>query len=263
MGDNLKGKKAVITGSTTGIGKAVAKAFASRGADVFLNGLGDAEKIESFRMTLQSEYGIKAYYNDADLRKGKEAAGLIEDAASRMGSVDILVNNASLQHSCKIDELPVESFRDIIAVNLSAPFHTIRAALPLMRKQNFGRIINMASVHGLAGRPRQAGLASSNHGVLGLTKVVALEVARQNITCNAICPAWVDTDSDAREFNLHAQRVGASNEEAKAYLLAKRQPIGRLIKVEEIAEMAVYLCGTSAASINGAALPIDGGWLAQ
>lgn len=263
MSKSLSGKRAVITGSTTGIGMAVAKALATQGCDVMLNGFGDQQKIEFFRIGLIGEYGIKAHYNEADLRNAKEAAGLIEDAKARMGGIDILINNASLQQSRKIEELDAQSWQDIIAVNMSAPFHTIRASLPVMRAQNWGRIINIASVHGLVGRPRQSGLAAGNHGVIGLTKVVALETASENITCNAICPGLANTDSDAREITAHAERVGMSFEDAQDYLLRKRQPSKRLIETEEVAAIVINLCQDTASGVTGTAIPVDGGWVAQ
>ena len=263
MTQTLHHKKAVITGSTTGIGMAVARALARQGCDVMLSGMGDMEKIEFFRLALSAEFGVKAYYNEADLRDGKEAAGLIEDAKSRMGSVDILVNNASLQQSVKIEELSVENWQDILAVNLTAPFHTMRAALAVMRHKNWGRIVNVASVHGMVGRPRQAALAAGNHGLIGLTKAVALETAAENITCNAICPGFANTDSDAREITRHAERVGMNWEEAKDYLLGKRQPNKRLIETEEVASIVVNLCQEKASSITGSTIPVDGGWTAQ
>jgi 3-hydroxybutyrate dehydrogenase len=263
MQKTLLGKKAVITGSTTGIGMAVARALAREGCDVMLSGLGDMEKIEFFRAALMAEFEIQAFYNEADLRHGKEASGIINDAQSRLGGVDIFVHNASLQQSVKVDELSLNDWQDVMAVNVTAAFHAIRTALPIMRRRAFGRIINIASVHGMVARPRQAALAAGNHALLGLTKVIALETAAENITCNGICPGFADTSSDAREISKHAERVGMGWDEAKDYLLGKRQPNQRLIATEEVAELVVHLCQQKASGITGATIPIDGGWTAQ
>jgi 3-hydroxybutyrate dehydrogenase len=263
MQKTLLGKKAVITGSTTGIGMAVARALAREGCDVMLSGLGDMGKIEFFRAALMAEFGIQAFYNEADLRHAKEASGIINDAQSRLGGIDILVNNASLQQSVRLDELSLTQWQEILSVNAGAAFHTTRQSLPLMRKGGFGRIVNIASVHGMVGRPRQAALAAGNHALIGLTKVVALETAAENITCNVICPGFANTDSDAREISKHAERVGMGWDEAKDYLLGKRQPNKRLIETEEVAELVINLCAAKATGITGAVIPVDGGWTAQ
>lgn len=263
MKKSLHGKKAVITGSTTGIGMAVARALAREGCDVMLSGLGDMDKIEFFKTALVAEFGIKAFYNEADLRHAKEASGIINDAVARLGGVDILVNNASLQKSVPLHELALDEWHDVLSVNVTAAFHTTRTVLPLMRQQKFGRILNIASVHGMVGRPRQTALATGNHALLGLTKVVALETAAENITCNAICPGFANTDSDAREISKHADRVGMGWDEAKEYLLGKRQPSKRLIETEEVGAMVINLCQPTASGLTGAVIPIDGGWTAQ
>jgi 3-hydroxybutyrate dehydrogenase len=255
----LNGKKAIVTGSTSGIGLGIARALASQGADVLLNGFGERRDIDALLKDIADRYKVTTTYSAADLSKPADVAAMV--AAG--GSVDILVNNAGIQHVAAVDEFPPERWEAVLAVNLSAPFHAIRAALPILKSKNWGRIINVASVHGLVASAGKAAYVAAKHGLVGLTKVVALETARTGITCNAICPGWVDTPLVRRQIDERAAREGVSAEQAKAGLLAEKQPSLEFATPEQIGELAVFLCSPAADQIRGAAINVDGGWAAQ
>ena len=259
----LKGKVAVVTGSTSGIGLGVARALGAAGADLMLNGFGDKGAVEALRKELAAQFKVRVAYDGADLSKPAEVRGLIAHAVSELGSVDILVNNAGIQHVAPVDEFPDERWDAVLAINLSADFHAIKAALPRMKSRGWGRIINIASSHGLVASTNKVAYVASKHGVVGLTKVVALETAQTGITCNAICPGWVLTPLVQKQIDDLARRDKLSEAEAKRRLLAEKQPSGDFVTTEQIGALALYLCSDAAAQIRGAALSIDGGWTAQ
>ena len=259
----LKGRNAVVTGSTSGIGEGVARALAAQGANIMLNGFGDAAAIEKLRAELAAKHGVQVFYNPADLSKAAECAALIEDAEKRLGSVDILVNNAGIQHVAPIDEFPTDKWDLIIAINLSSAFHTIHAALPGMKKRGYGRIINTGSTHGLVASANKVAYVAAKHGIVGMTKVVALETATTGITCNAICPGWVLTPLVQKQIYARAANEKIDIKQAEHNLLAEKQPSLRFTKVEDIGGVAVFLCSPAAQNITGISLPVDGGWTAQ
>jgi 3-hydroxybutyrate dehydrogenase len=259
----LKGRNAVVTGSTSGIGEGVARALAAQGANIMLNGFGDAAAIEKLRAELAAKHGVQVFYNPADLSKAAECAALIEDAEKRLGSVDILVNNAGIQHVAPIDEFPTDKWDLIIAINLSSAFHTIHAALPGMKKRGYGRIINTGSTHGLVASANKVAYVAAKHGIVGMTKVVALETATTGITCNAICPGWVLTPLVQKQIDARAANEKIDIKQAEHNLLAEKQPSLRFTKVEDIGGVAVFLCSPAAQNITGISLPVDGGWTAQ
>lgn len=259
----LTGKTAVVTGSTSGIGLGIARALLAAGTDVLLNGLGDPDHIERLRSDLAAEYRARVVYSDADMSRPKEIVAMLEQAEEALGGSDILVNNAGIQHTATIDTFPTKMWDDVIAINLSSNFHAIRAVLPAMRKRQWGRIINVASAHGLVASVNKAAYVAAKHGVVGLTKVVALETAATGITCNAICPGWVLTPLVQQQIDDLAARDRISIEEAKRRLLGEKQPSGEFVTPEQIGALAVFLCSDGAAQIRGATLSIDGGWVAQ
>ena len=259
----LKGRVAVVTGSTSGIGLGIARALAAEGADVLLNGFGDAGGIDRLRNELASKHGVRVSYSGADMSKPADVERMIETATAELGRVDILVNNAGIQHTAPVHEFSPERWEAIIAINLSAAFYAIRAALPQMCARNWGRIINIASAHGLVASVQKAGYVAAKHGLVGLTKVVALESATTGVTCNAICPGWVLTPLVQKQIDDLAVREKLPMERAKARLLGEKQPSGEFVTPEQIAALAVFLCSDAAAQIRGAALSIDGGWTAQ
>lgn len=260
----MRGKVAVVTGSTSGIGLGVATTLAKEGCDVMLNGFGDAEEIEQIRKELEEEHGVQVRYSDADLSTAPAVAGLIAETESALGAVDILVNNAGVQHVAPVEEFAAEKWDLLLAVNLSAAFHSIQAALPGMRKRGYGRIINIASAHGLVASPGKAGYVASKHGIIGLTKVVGLEVAEEeDITCNAICPGWVLTPLVQQQVDDWAKRDGITTEEAEKRLLDEKQPSLQFVTPEQIGAFVVFLCSDAAQQITGAALSMDGGWVAR
>jgi 3-hydroxybutyrate dehydrogenase len=259
----LKGKCAVITGSSSGIGLGIARALAAEGADVMLNGFGEASAIEATRSGIEREFGVKAVYSPADMSKPKEIAGIVADAERRLGRIDILVNNAGIQHVANVEDFPIEKWDAIIAINLSAAFHAIRAALPGMKQRKWGRIINTASAHGLVASAQKVGYVAAKHGLVGITKVVALETANDGITCNAICPGWVLTPLVEQQITARAKAAGRPVEEEKLALLSEKQPMHAFTTPEGIGALAVFLCGEAASTITGASLSIDGGWTAQ
>jgi len=259
----LRGKNSVITGSTSGIGLGIARALAAQGVNVMLNGFGDKGEIEAIRAGIAQEFAVTARYSPADMSRPPDIAGLIAAAAKELGSVDILVNNAGIQHVASIEDFPAEKWDAIIAINLSAAFHAIRAAVPGMKARKWGRIINTASAHGLVASAQKAGYVAAKHGLVGLTKVVAVETANDGITCNAICPGWVLTPLVEQQIAVRAHAGGRSIEAEKVALLSEKQPMHAFSTPEGIGALAVFLCGDAAATITGASLSIDGGWTAQ
>jgi 3-hydroxybutyrate dehydrogenase len=259
----LKGRTAIVTGSTSGIGLGIARALAAAGCGIVLNGFGEASAIECERTRIAGDFGVRAAFNSADLAKPVEIERMIEAATREFGQVDILVNNAGIQHTAPIESFPVGKWDAVLAINLSANFHTIRAALPLMRRRNWGRIVNIASTHGLVASIEKAAYVAAKHGVIGLTKVVALETAKTGITCNAICPGWVLTPLVEKQIEERAAREKISIDRAKIDLLSEKQPSHEFATPEQIGALTVFLCSEPAAQIRGAALPVDGGWTAQ
>jgi 3-hydroxybutyrate dehydrogenase len=259
----LQGKVAIVTGSTSGIGLGIARALAGDGCSVMLNGFGDAAAIEAERGDIVKTFGVRTAYNAANIAKPADIVAMVEAATRELGRVDILVNNAGIQHTAPVEDFPVERWDAVIAVNLSSNFHAIRAVLPQMRARNWGRIINIASAHGLVASVEKAAYVTAKHGVLGLTKVVALETARTGITCNAICPGWVLTPLVQKQIDERAAREGIPVAQAKIDLLSEKQPSHEFATPEQIGALAVFLCSDAAAQIRGAALPVDGGWTAQ
>jgi 3-hydroxybutyrate dehydrogenase len=259
----LKGRLAVVTGSTSGIGLGIARGLARQGADILLNGFGDAELVRSLRTKISEEFNVRVLHHDADMSSAEQIRTMIAYAANEFGRLDILVNNAGIQHTATVDQFPEERWDAVIAVNLSSNFHTIKAALPHMKARNWGRIVNVASVHGLVGSMNKSAYVAAKHGVVGLTKVVALETAQTGISCNAICPGWVLTPLVQRQIDDLAVRENMTNEEAQSRLLGEKQPSGDFATPEQIAELTVFLCSDTAAQIRGASFAIDGGWTAQ
>ena len=259
----LQGRTAVVTGSTSGIGLAIARALAREKANIVLNGFGDAAAIETVRKGIAQEFNVRVAYDNADMAKPAEIARMIETAGRDFGAVDILVNNAGIQHVSLIEEFPLEKWDAIIAINLSSAFHTIRASLPGMRKRNWGRIINIASVHGLVASAQKGAYVAAKHGIIGLTKTVALETAASPITCNAICPGWVLTPLVQVQIDALAKRENLSTDEAKRRLFSEKMPSGEAVTTDQIAAMAAFLCTEGAGQIRGAAIPVDGAWTAQ
>lgn len=263
MTNSLKGRVAVVTGSTSGIGLAVATTLASLGADIVLNGFGDAAAIEKERSALEKNHGVRVWYNGADLSSEQGVKSLIRDAVAKAGRLDILVNNAGIQHTAPVTEFPKEKWDLIVALMLSAPFFAIQEALPAMRKNNWGRIINIASVHGLVGSVNKAAYVSAKHGLIGLTKVVGLETAREGITCNAICPGFVLTPLIQKQIDDIAAKENISKDKAQERLLEVKQPSVDFVKPQEIGQLAAFLCSDAAAQMRGSAYTMDGGWTAQ
>jgi 3-hydroxybutyrate dehydrogenase len=259
----LNGKTAIITGSTSGIGLGVARALAAAGARIMLNGFGDAEQIEALRSGMEDEFGVDVTYNGADMSKPEQIHAMVRCAQEQLGAVDILVNNAGIQHTSPIENFPAERWDAVLAINLSSAFHAIQAALPGMRAANWGRIINIASVHGLVASVDKAAYVAAKHGLVGLTKVVALETAKTGVTCNAVCPGWVLTPLVQKQIDARALHDGLNQDEAKAALLGEKQPSGQFATPEQIGAICVFLCSPAAVQMRGAALPVDGAWLAQ
>jgi 3-hydroxybutyrate dehydrogenase len=263
MRKRLEGKGAIVTGSTSGIGWGLAQALAAEGANIMLNGFGDPAEIGQLRNSLVAVHGIRASYSTADLSQPAAVSAMVEQATDEWGSVDILVNNAGIQHTAPVHEFPPERWDAVIAINLSAVFHAIRAVLPQMLRHNWGRIINIASAHGLVASPHKSAYVAAKHGVVGLTKVVALETATTGITCNAICPGWVLTPLVQKQIDDMAAREALTPETARMQLLAEKQPSRDFVTPEQLAALTVFLCSDAAAQIRGTALPMDGGWTAQ
>jgi 3-hydroxybutyrate dehydrogenase len=256
----LAGKTALVTGSTSGIGLGVARVLAWAGANIMLNGFGAAVDIEAARKSLGN---VKTHYSPADMRKPEEIRAMAAEAEKLFGRIDILVNNAGIQHVAGVESFPEGKWDDIIAINLSAAFHASKAALPAMRKNGFGRIVNIASVHGLVASKDKAAYVAAKHGLVGLTKVIALETAGSGVTCNAVCPGFVLTPLVQKQIDARAEQQRISPEQAAKSLLAEKQPALSFVTTEQIGEIVRFLCSPAADLITGTALPVDGGWTAQ
>ncbi len=259
----LKGRSAIITGSTSGIGQGIARFLAQQGADIMLNGFGDAQEIERDRKQMADETGVTVKYNGADMTKPDEIKALVDETRDAFGSVDIIVNNAGIQHVAPIEEFPADKWDAIIAINLSSAFHMMQHAVPVMKEKGWGRIINIASAHALVASPYKSAYVAAKHGIAGLTKVVALETAQDGITVNAICPGYVWTPLVEGQVADTAKSRGISEEEVKRDVLLKAQPTKEFTTVEQIGEVATFLCSDGASNITGTILPVDGGWTAQ
>ena len=259
----LDGKVAIVTGSTSGIGLGIAEAFAGAGAGVVLNGFGDAAAIEATRSGVASRHGVKVTYSGADMSKPAAIAGMVADAIRDHGKVDILVNNAGIQFVAPIDEFPEAKWDAILAINLSSAFHATKAVLPGMKQRKWGRIINVASAHGLVASAFKSAYVAAKHGVVGLTKVTAMETAEDGITCNAICPGWVLTPLVQKQVDARAAANNISIDQAKRELLLEKQPSGEFVTPEQLGALAVFLCSDAAAQVRGVAWNMDGGWVAQ
>ena len=259
---SLAKRHALVTGSTSGIGLEIARAFAREGADVVINGFGDKAAIETERSGIEKEFGVKAFYNGADMSKGAEITAMIADAQAKMGSLDILVNNAGIQHVSPIEEFPAEKWDAIIAINLTAAFHAIRAAVPGMKAQKWGRIINTASAHSLVASPFKSAYVSAKHGLAGLTKTVALELAPFGVTANCISPGYVWTPLVERQIPDTMKARNMTRDQVINDVILAAQPTKKFVTVDQVASLAVYLCSDAAAAITGANLSIDGGWTA-
>lgn len=258
----MKNKTALITGSTSGIGLGIARRFAKAGANIVLNGFGDEAQIKNVVQEIEN-IGAHALYSPADMSKPKEITEMTKMALDRFGTVDVLVNNAGIQHVAPIDEFPPEKWDAIIAINLSSAFHLIRELVPAMKAKRGGRILNIASVHGLVASPYKVAYVAAKHGVIGLTKVVALDLAEFGITCNAICPGYVNTPLVQKQIPDQAKTHGISEQEVKEKIFLKAHAIKEFVEVEDLAETALFLCSDAARTITGIALPVDAGWSAQ
>lgn len=255
----LKNKTALVTGSTSGIGLGIAKALARQGANIVMNGFGDVDGPKAELEAL----GVQVLYHGADMSKPAEIEDMMQQAARTFGRVDVLVNNAGIQHVAPVHNFPVERWDAVIAINLTSAFHTSRLALPAMREANWGRIINVASVHGLVGSAEKSAYVAAKHGIVGLTKVTALENATTGVTCNAICPGWVLTPLVQKQVDAKAAALGLSNEEATRLLLGEKEPSMQFTTPEELGELAVFFCSPAANNVRGVAWNMDGGWAAQ
>jgi 3-hydroxybutyrate dehydrogenase len=259
---SLTKRHAVVTGSTSGIGLAIARALAREGADVTINGFGDAKAIEELRAGIEKDFGVKAFYNGADMSKGKEAEALIADAVQRMGTVDILVNNAGIQYVSPVEDFPPEKWDAILAINLTSAFHTIRAAVPGMKAQKWGRIVNTASAHSLVASPFKSAYVSAKHGLAGLTKTVALELAAFGVTCNCVSPGYVWTPLVENQIPDTMKARNLTRDQVINDVILAAQPTKQFVTVDQVASLVVYLCSDAATQITGANLSIDGGWTA-
>ena len=258
----LRGKTALVTGSTSGIGLGIARALAAQGANVVVNGFGDAGVIAGIEKELQA-LGVATMYHGADMGKPSQIEDMVRAAESRFGRIDVLVNNAGIQHVSPIENFPPERWDAVIAVNLSSAFHTIRMALPKMKRAGWGRIINIASVHGLVASVEKSAYVAAKHGLVGLTKVVALETATTGVTCNSICPGWVLTPLVQKQIDARAARDGLDNDGARRSLVGEKQPSMDFVTTDQLGAMAVFLCSPAADQIRGVAYNMDGGWAAQ
>ena len=263
MGSQLKGKSAVVTGSTSGIGRAIATLYASEGANVMLNGLGNAAEIEKLRADIEKEHGVKVRYHGADMTKPKEIVDLVRKAEAEFGAVDILVNNAGVQHVAPIEEFPDDKWEWVIAINRRAAFYGTKAVLPGMKKRRWGRIINIASAHGLVASPNKSAYVAAKHGIIGLTKATAVETAEHGIRANSICPGFVHTPLVQKQIEDRAREAGVSEERATKDIILAPQPTKEFVTVEQIAATALFLASEGAAQITGAQFSVDGGWTAR
>nr|WP_314436128.1 3-hydroxybutyrate dehydrogenase [uncultured Brevundimonas sp.] len=261
--NDLKGQTAVISGSTSGIGLALARAVAARGGDVVLNGLGDPAEIERTRAELEASSSGRVLYHGADMTRSEEIADMVAFAKHELGRLDILVNNAGIQHVEAVEKFPTDKWEQIIAINLSSAFYATRAAIPIMKAQGRGRIINMASAHGLVASPFKSAYVAAKHGVIGFTKTVALELARDNITCNAICPGFVETPIVEKQIADQARTRGLTKEQVLTDVILAAQPTKQFVTTDQLAGIFLYLISDLGASANGASFSIDGGWTAQ
>jgi len=259
----LEGKTVLVTGSTSGIGQGIAEEFAAQGCNIVLNGFGNPAEIEAMQAQIAGMHGVKVRYDDADMSKSDAIETMMTRAIRDFGAIDVLVNNAGIQHVAPIEEFPVEKWNAIIAINLVAAFHTIRHALPTMKQRRWGRIINVASAHALVASPFKSAYVAAKHGIAGLTKTVALEVAERGITVNAVCPGYVLTPLVEKQIPDTAKARGITNEEVVRDVLLAAQPTKQFVTVDEVAALTVFLASNAAASITGAILPVDGGWTAH
>ena len=259
----IKGKTSLVTGSTSGIGLGIAEALAREGANVILNGFGDAKEIEALRSRLASSYGVKVTYDGADMSKASDIEAMMTRAAAAYGGVDILVNNAGIQHVAPVEEFPTAKWDAIIAINLSSTFHTTKMVIPYMKSKGWGRIVNIASAHALVASPFKSAYVAAKHGVLGFTKTIALEVAEKGITVNAICPGYVLTPLVEKQIPDTAKARGMTEEQVKRDVLLAAQPTKKFVTVEEVAGTTLFLCSDSAASITGTYIAVEGGWTAH
>lgn len=259
----LAGKSGIVTGSTSGIGLGIAEGFAAAGMNITLNGFGQPDEMEALRADLEARHDVKVLYSDADMSKPAEILRMVENTKDHFGAIDVLVNNAGIQHVEAIESFPVEKWDAIIAINLSSAFHSIRAVLGEMKQRGWGRIINVASAHGLVASPFKSAYVAAKHGVLGLTKTVALEAAEHGVTVNAICPGYVLTPLVEKQIPETAKARGITEDEVVKNVLLAAQPTRSFVQTSQLAALSVFLCSDEAASITGTALPVDGGWTAQ
>lgn len=259
----LKGKSAIVTGSTSGIGLGIAHALAGQGCNILFNGFGDLGAIEALVADTVKTYGVKAAYSPADMSKAGDIRAMVKQAEDMFGAVDVLVNNAGIQFTANVEDFPDEKWDAILAINLSSAFHATKAVLPAMKARNWGRIINIASAHGLVGSATKAAYVAAKHGVVGLTKVVALELAEKRVTCNAICPGWVLTPLVQQQIDARAVKEGKTSQEVGAEMLGEKQSTGRFSTPEQIGALALFLCSDAAINITGTTHSIDGGWTAE
>ncbi|MDR7034201.1 3-hydroxybutyrate dehydrogenase [Mesorhizobium sp. BE184] len=263
MTDPTPRKTAIVTGSTSGIGKAIAEALAAAGCNVVVNSFSDTPADHKVAATIAAKHGVRALYVKADMSKGAECRALVERTAQAFGSVNILVNNAGIQHVAPVEDFPAEKWDAIIAINLSSAFHTIAAAIPLMKNAGGGRIVNIASAHGLVASPFKSAYVAAKHGIMGLTKTVALELAREKITCNAICPGYVLTPLVEAQIPDQMKAHNMDRETVIREVMLEKQPTREFVSVEQVAATTVFLCSDAAAQINGTHISVDGGWVAQ
>jgi 3-hydroxybutyrate dehydrogenase len=263
MEKSLQGKTALVTGSTSGLGRGIAEALAAEGCHIMLSGFGDAAEIRKIEEELKSKHGIEAAYHGADLSRPAEIRALMAATLERFAAVDILVNNAGFQHVAPIDEFPEDKWDGLIAVNLSAAFHTTKAALPEMRRRKWGRIVNIASAHGLVGSPFKSAYVASKHGLVGLTRVTALETAREGITCNALCPGFVHTAVVDKQIEEQVRVTGVARDKIIEDVILAKHASRKFVGVEHVAAFVLFLCSEAGASVTGSALVMDGGWTAQ
>lgn len=259
----LKGKTALITGSTSGIGQGMSKALATAGCNIMINGFGDAAKIEQDRAALEKSAGVKVFYHGADMTKVEQIEDLVATTKAKLGSVDIIVNNAGIQFVSPVEDFPVEKWNAIIAINLSSAFHVTRLAIPHMKAAGWGRIVNLASAHALVASPFKSAYVAAKHGIAGFTKSVALELAEKNITCNAICPGYVKTELVENQIADTAKARGISEEQVINDVILGAQPTKKFTTIEQIGQLCVFLCSEAGENITGTAIPIDGGWTAK